>query len=294
MALGYIHNFILYLRNQKSCSPNTFLAYNTDLIQFQNFIEHLEPGISLTQVKTGHIRLWLVELAEKGDQATSINRKLSSVKSFFKYLILTEETNENPARALKKLKTPSRIPTFARKLEMEVMFDQLGCAEIYVDKLSECIIGMFYHCGIRLSELVALSVSNVSLSSNQIKVLGKGNKERIIPFSKEMSGLIETYSKERRNVVSDTPNFFIFEDGKPLYNKWVYRLVQAWLTKYSTVSKKSPHVLRHTYATHLLQNGAEINAIKELLGHAGLAATQIYAHTDIAHLKKIHKLHPKS
>ncbi|MCB9260975.1 MAG: tyrosine-type recombinase/integrase [Flavobacteriales bacterium] len=288
-ASDYIHPFLDYLKYQKSYSPNTVEAYSKDLDHFASFIEIHAGNVNLLEVKPNQIRTWVVSLSDQKLKPTSINRKLSTLKSFYRYLVRQQFIQANPATEVRNLKVPQRIPQYARVSEMNQFFDALKDSEI--GNLEVAVISLLYGTGIRRAELIGLKTRNVDLSAGHIKVFGKGKKERIVPIGQELVQILSAYHAQ--NYSSD--NFFVLpKSGKPLYDKWVYNCVNKMLTKFSKVSKKSPHILRHSFATHLLQNGAEISAIKELLGHSSLASTQIYAQSDIVHLKKIHKLHPKS
>lgn len=236
----------------------------------------------------------MAELSGEQLASTSINRKISALKSFFTYLRREDVLGVNPASGVRNLKTPKRIPNFIKVKEADKIFDDQPDIDNHDAVLTFCVLSLLYQAGLRRSELVGLKSHCVSLGQKQIKVLGKGNKERIVPITDEMCRLFKIYQTSRQKIDNNSDNFFIFGNGKPIYDKWVYRMVKKELSKGSDVAKKSPHVLRHSFATHLLQRGADINAIKELLGHSSLAATQIYAHNDVARLKKIHKLHPKS
>ncbi len=289
----FVNDYVDYLEFQKSFSGNTITAYIKDLEQYFSFQE-LELGDkSPLASNTATIRSWLVSLMEENLKTTSINRKLSTLKSFFKYLRMMELVEINPAKPVRNLKLPQKIPVYLRVKESNRLFDDLSEAEDD-DLLKSSVVLLLYHTGIRRMELIELKLTNVDLKKGQIKVYGKGKKERIVPIGLEVVRVLERYKRIRLSIESESDTLFILPNGKPLYPKWVYNCVNTTISKYSKVEKKSPHVLRHSFATHLLQNGAEIASIKELLGHASLASTQIYAQSDIAHLKKVHKLHPKS
>ena len=292
-ATEHLDNFLKYLTFQKSYSVHTVDSYARDLNQFLSFAEEQGLGVDLLKTHAAHIRAWIVSLVDSGVKASSVNRKLSALKSFYKYARKMDLVTESPVSAIKNLKTPKRIPTYVRKSESDRMFDVLKEDEAH-DLLKLTVIALLYNTGIRRAELIGLEYGNVNLSGGLIKVFGKGKKERLIPLGSEIVELLAAYKKIRDEQGFDEKQFFLLPNGKPLYPKWVYNCVRNLLTQYSSSDKVSPHVLRHTFATHLLQNGAEIAAIKDLLGHSSLASTQIYAQSDIAHLKKIHKLHPKS
>lgn len=286
-------DYLDYLSFQKSYSEHTTTAYLKDLQQFVYFQEESFDESSLLQTKSIYIRSWIVSLVEAGLKPTSVNRKLSTLKSFYKYLRMMGQVETNPASGVRNLKLPHKIPSYVRKSESDKMFDDL--LEAGEETLLEtAVLALLYNTGIRRAELISLKIQDVNIEGSQIKVFGKGKKERIVPLGREVKEVLKKYLSKRLEQKNPSTHFFILPTGKPLYPKWVYNCVNKWLQRYSNVEKKSPHVLRHSFATHLLQNGAEIAAIKELLGHASLASTQIYAQSDIAHLKKVHKLHPKS
>jgi len=292
--LGYIDKYINYLQVHRNRSIHTANAYRVDLHQYFNFQLSDFGSDSPKKTTAIAIRSWVMQLSSSGLSPTSVNRKISALKSYFKYLQREEVLTSNPTLSIRNLKTAKRIPNFIRQSEAVKIFDQPEAFDSHLQLLEVTVMSLLYQTGIRRAELIGLKHSDISLSKKQIKVLGKGNKERIIPITDEMNSLLEKYQNSRQSYAKETNNFFIFDSGKPLYEKWVYRLVKKELSHGSDVAKKSPHVLRHSFATHLLQRGADINAIKELLGHSSLASTQIYAHNDIKHLKEIHKLHPKS
>lgn len=288
-----IQEYLDYLTFQKSYSSNTVTAYSKDINQFIQFQANNFHVDQIVESKTDFIRSWVVSMVDAGVKPTSINRKISTLKSFFKYMRKMDYVSSNPATVVRNLKVPQKIPTYVTKTDSNRMFDALTNSEEF-GLLESTVITLLYHTGIRRMELIELSLANVELDKMQIKVFGKGKKERIVPLGSEVVRVLEKYLKVRKSIETTAKTFFVLESGKPLYPKWVYNCVNRLLTQYTKSEKRSPHVMRHSFATHLLQNGAEIAAIKELLGHASLASTQIYAQSDIAHLKKVHKLHPKS
>lgn len=288
--------FIEYLKFEKKYSQHTITAYQNDLEQFAAFLTQnpLNPGIMAATHR--EIRAWLSQMMGEGVFATSVNRKISTLKSFYKYLQKTGKMEGNPMAKVIAPKKPKQLPIYVEKVKMEVLTSVLlpensNEVEALRDRL---IIEMLYGTGIRLSELINLFQKDVDLQRGTIKVLGKRNKERIIPIPKPLIEIVENYLKEK--IANDDKNVYLFSNkGKKLYPKLVYNIVKSNLGLVTTLKKRSPHVLRHTYATHLLENGADLNAIKELLGHSSLAATQVYTHTNIEQLKDIHKKsHPTS
>ena len=241
------------------------------------------------------IRSWLVYLMECNIEARSVNRKLSTLKSFYKFLLREGELVENPMRKITPPKTSKRLPVFVEKDKMDILFDQIDFGEGYQGIRDRTILGMFYATGMRLSELVNLKETDLDFHHDTIKVLGKRNKERLIPFSKKFEVLLKQYLSCKKNTFGEVNDLFLTDNGDKVYSKLIYLIVTRHLGTVTTLEKKSPHILRHTFATHLLNNGAELNAVKELLGHANLAATQIYTHNTIDKLKRIYKqAHPKA
>ncbi|MCB0733606.1 MAG: tyrosine-type recombinase/integrase [Flavobacteriales bacterium] len=278
----------------KNRSPHTLQAYHNDLQQFGAFLRAEFSLTDFSLVTTRQGRAWIGELSADGLSPRSINRKISAIKQFYTWMRREDLVTSNPISGIRNLKVPGRIPQFVRESEMEDLLNIDYRPFEYDELLIFCVLSVLYQCGLRRAELIGLQDVNVRMDKRQLKVLGKGNKERIIPMTAELAELLDFYRQKRQMLVENTDYFFIFGSGKPLKEKWVYQTVRTALSAGSAVGKKSPHVLRHSFATHLLQRGADINAIKELLGHSSLAATQIYAHNDIEKLKEIHKLHPKS
>jgi len=241
------------------------------------------------------IRSWLVYLMENNISARSVNRKLTTLKSYYRFLIREGLLEVNPLLKISSPKTGKRLPVFVEREKMDILLDQNVWSNDYPGLRDKLIVELFYATGMRLSELVNLKVSDFDFHKSTIKVLGKRNKERLIPFSKKVEGLIGEYMTMKDREFGVQPDFFLTNKGKRIYPKLVYLIVTSRLREVTTLAKKSPHVLRHTFATHLLNNGAELNAVKELLGHASLSATQVYTHNTIDKLKRIYKqAHPKA
>lgn len=294
----HIENFIQYIQFEKRFSPNTITAYRKDLSQFSDYLQteyHLEE---IEKSDFQMIRSWIVYMVGESASTTTINRKLSALKSFFKYLLKEAVITESPMVKIITPKSNKRLPEFVGKENMESLFQNIEFNEEFDGVRDKLIIEMLYFTGMRLSELINLKDSDIDIQSQQIKVLGKRNKERIIPFSIVLQNSIENYLKVRKkDIIQFEQNsyFFVTQKGKKIYEKLVYRTVNSYLGKVSTLRKKSPHVLRHTFATHMLNNGADLNAIKEILGHVSLAATQVYTHNTIDQLKSIYKqAHPRA
>jgi integrase/recombinase XerC len=292
-----LQQFVEYLKFQKRYSQHTIISYQTDLVAFFDFIELTFGNTALPDIKATFIRTWLAKLKEDGMEAKSINRKISTLKSFFKYQLKEESISVSPMGTIVSLKLNKRLPQFVEKADINTLFSYVEFPDDWQGKTDRILLQLLYNTGIRQAELVSLKESQIDAYKNSIKVLGKGNKERIIPVSKDLMGFLKDYVAEKRKVFEkyDADILLINEKGKKLYPKYVYNAVKKYLSKITTISKKSPHVLRHTFATHLMNNGADLNAVKELLGHSSLAATQIYTHNSIEKLKDIHKkAHPKA
>lgn len=293
--MSHILIFCDYLEHQKRYSKHTITAYKKDLTQFQNFINTEYETLLFDEVKASFIRSWIVSLIEDEVSPRTINRKISSLKSFYKYLLKNSVVSNNPLLKVVSPKTSKRLPVFIKESEIENLFTNINFNNDYEGVRDKLILEIFYATGARLSELIELKTSSINYHNNTIKVLGKRNKERVIPIANNIIYLLKNYLKEREKLASKEPYLFLTKVGKKLYPKLVYGIVNSYLSQITTASKKSPHVLRHTFATHMLNNGADLNTIKELLGHANLSATQVYTHNTIEKLKNIHKqAHPKA
>ncbi|AZI26034.1 integrase [Pedobacter sp. G11] len=292
-----LKSFITYLTHEKRYSPHTITSYQTDLDQFEEYIANTFE-ISFSEVKHTHIRSYMVDLMEKQTSESSINRKVSALRSLYKFLLREEKVEHNPTVLIKAPKIPKRLPVFVDSQKMNNLLD----AEQYFDNSfasirDHLVIELLFGTGMRLAELIQLKDTDVDMYSGTIKVLGKRNKERIIPINKQLINQVGNYIEQKKlqNFSNNLLNLIVTNTGKPAYPKLIYRIVTLYLNHISTNDKKSPHVLRHSYATTLLNAGADLNAIKELLGHASLAATQVYTHNSIERLKTIYKqAHPKA
>ena len=292
----HIPEFIDFLAFEKRYSKHTVLAYNTDLIQFQKYLFEEFSFDNLKDIEFYHIRSYIVSLIENGQTSRSINRKISCLKSYFKFLQTNFQNSVNPMLKVVSPKTSKKLPVFIDENVITSLLDEKYFTLDFTGKRDRLILELFYATGIRLSELVNLKISDVDFYNQQIKVFGKGNKQRIIPFSSHLSVVFEEYFREaEKNNLNLFGEIFVTETGNKIYHKLVYRIVVDYLTRVATLEKKSPHVLRHTFATHLLNNGADLNSIKEILGHTSLAATQVYTHNSIEKLKNIYKqAHPRA
>jgi integrase/recombinase XerC len=288
-------SFINYLSFEKRSSAHTITAYKKDLEQFFQYINEQyliqEPQL----VQQSYIRSWIAYLMEKGISAKAINRKLSSIRSFYTYLLKQGKIDKNPVTKIIAPKIPKRLPVFVPKNSIEELFEGNLFSNDYIGKRNELIFEIFYCTGIRLSELVNIKHHDIDFYNKTLKILGKRNKERIIPLNEALLDKINEFIKLTKNNINTTENYlFLTEKGKKIYPRLVYKIVNNYLSKVATITQKSPHVLRHTFATHMLENGADINAIKELLGHSSLSATQIYTHNTIEKLKSVYKkAHPR-
>ncbi|HTX88261.1 MAG TPA: site-specific tyrosine recombinase/integron integrase [Bacteroidales bacterium] len=289
------NRFIAYIQFEKRYSPHTVAAYRNDLDQFTAFLQEQYPGTGLQEINATLVRSWVVALMEKGISPRSVNRKLTTLKSFFRFLQKEGEVDQNPVRNVISPKTPKRLPVFVEKEKMELLLDGIAFGEGFPALRDRLVLEMLYGTGMRLSELVHLECTDVDFHRSTLKVLGKRNKERLIPFTPKFGDLMQRYLEERGRIAKEEAGLIVTDSGNKIYPKYVYRLVIRYLSQVTTLTKKSPHVLRHTFATHLLNNGADLNAVKELLGHANLSATQIYTHNTIEKLKKIYKqAHPRA
>jgi integrase/recombinase XerC len=286
-----------YLQLEKKYSPHTVNAYLTDINSFESFNKNQFNDENIDQANYSQIRSWIVSLVDNNRSNVSVNRKMASLKAFYKFLLKTKQIEVSPLLKHKALKTPKtlQIP-FSEKEVVDVLSqiqNPIGFEEIR-DKL---IIDLFYTTGIRRIELIHLKIANVNTSNNTIKVLGKRNKERILPLLPIVSEQLILYANERTRleIIKDNDFFFLTKKGLKLNDSFVYRLINTYFSTVSEKVKKSPHILRHTFATHLLNNGADLNSVKELLGHSSLASTQIYTHSSLSELKKVYEeAHPRN
>lgn len=295
MGTSYVSTFLQYLKYEKRYSPLTSLAYEKNLRDFFAYLLTTYAIEDIKQIKHLHIRSWLASLKEAKQTATTINRKQSVLRSFFKYAQTQNWILTNPISTLRSLRTPERIPIFLKDEETEFLFEELSFGEGFKGFTDRLILELLYQTGMRRAELLALKEQQIEWSLHHVRVIGKGNKERLIPISKYLESQMQAYINEKKRLF-ENPNttFFILENGQNLYAGYVYRLVKKHLSATTSLKKKSPHVMRHTFATQLLNNGANLQAIKDLLGHSSLASTQIYTHNHISKLKDIHKKnHPR-
>lgn len=291
--------FIDYLKFEKRYSAHTVRAYRDDLEQFFSYLVSTFGETPLLSVSTPFIRSWLASLKERKITSKSINRKISSLKSFFKYQLRTGLLEKSPMAGIISPKSGKRLPVYVEEKDMQVLTEFIDFPDNWQGRTERLLIRMFYNTGVRLTELVMLKNSQLDAAAATMRVIGKGNKERMIPLSAILVEEIRVYQKEKqlrqdRDSRESAETLFVNERGKPLYVKYAYLAVRKWLSRVTTIDKKSPHVLRHSFATHLMNHGADLNSVKELLGHSSLAATQLYTHNSIEKLREVHKKnHPR-
>jgi integrase/recombinase XerC len=288
--------FLDYLKFEKRYSKYTIISYQTDLEQFFSFIISQYDSPALAKITASIVRSWLAEMKGEEMTAKSINRKISALKSFFKYQMKTGVLEQSPMSTVISPKISRRLPSFVAEKDMETLLQHVTFEDNWKGQTEKLVLQLFYATGMRLSELINLKESQLDSSYQQIKVLGKGNKERIIPVSADLLKELKLYTASKPREGNFTvENVFVNEKGKILQPRYVYGFVKRHLAEVTTIQKKSPHILRHSFATHLMNHGADLNAVKELLGHSSLAATQIYTHNTIEKLKEVfQKAHPKA
>ena len=292
-----VQEFLQSLQFEKKCSQHTLIAYTTDLERFFEYLDTEYDAPPISQITSSLIRSWLADL-KNGNKALSnksINRKISALKSFFKYLLKQNVIQKTPMFGIVSPKIAKRLPQFVNEHDIMKMAEDIVFPDTHEGKTDRLIVMLLYMTGMRVSELINLKESNIDYSYSHIKVLGKGNKERIIPTSNEMLQSLKKYMAEKPVAEVGITNVFTTKKGAAFNPRTVYNSVKKYLGQVTSIEKKGPHTLRHTFATHLMNNGAEMNAVKELLGHASLASTQIYTHLTIEKLKEVYKLaHPKA
>lgn len=287
--------FIDYLKFEKRYSRHTVLSYQTDLISFFDYMAAQYGEVSLPQLSHTYIRSWLASLKDKGLTAKTINRKISTLKAFFKHAIRTGVIRQSPMAKIVAPKNEKRLPGFVNDKDMGTLFTHVEFEDSWQGRTERLLLLLFYNTGMRLSELIGLKESGVNFSGSTIKVLGKGNKERVIPVSPGLMADVKAYVAEKVEREVSREFLLATEAGRGLQPRRVYTIVRKYLSLVTTIEKRSPHVLRHSFATHLMNNGADLNAVKELLGHSSLAATQVYTHNTIEKLKSVYqKAHPKA
>jgi len=292
-----IDPFLKHLQFEKRLSGNTVLAYETDLQQLREFLLKTFSIDDITAADYTMVRSWIVNLVDSGIEPTSVNRKIACMRTFFKFLVARKKITKDPMTKINVLKTKKRLPGFVKEEDMVNLLDKNIFPQTFKGLRDRLILEMFYGTGIRLSELINLKEKTIDFSNRTIKVLGKRSKERVIPFSIGLVSIIKDYVVIRNREVKtkEHGNLFVKNDGGPCYPMMIYKIVKRYLAQFPSVERRSPHVLRHTYATHLLDKGADLNAVKDLLGHTSLAATQVYTHNSVERLKKVFdQAHPKA
>lgn len=291
-----IESFLQYLQYEKSYSSHTVSSYHSDLLQFQDFLKQSHQEFIPQYIQSETIRSWLMELRDSGISARTVNRKLSALKSFYRFLLKQGLVTIDPTAKINSQKKSKKLPSFFSEKELDQAFANTENCSNFEACRNQAIIETFYQTGIRLSELINLKDTDIDFHRNTIRVFGKRSKERIVPFGESLKDFFQTYIKHRnKETERTTPYLYVRTNGEKLYPKLVYRIVHNTMSAVSTQNKCSPHVLRHTFATTLLNHGADINAVKKLLGHANLAATEVYTHTTFEQLQHIYEqAHPRA
>lgn len=293
-----INNFLDYLTHERAYSPHTVTNYGNDLREFDTYLKNTEDPIELSHADADLVRRWAMEFMASGMKATSVNRKLSALRTFYKYLLKKGKIKVSPMQSIHGPKKKKPLPQFVREGDMERLLDETSDPATWQEARNRLIIQLFYETGIRLSELVGLDESDVDFGRKAIKVTGKRNKQRVIPVGDGLLEGLRTYMEMKERLCADGDcrlPLFVTDKGARVYDKWVYRLVHGELSQVVTLKKRSPHVLRHTFATAMLNNDAELGAVKELMGHESVSTTQIYTHTTFEELKKAYKqAHPRA
>lgn len=291
-----LNAFLDYLQFEKRYSRHTLIAYQGDLEQFYKYLTEQFDQPALDQITSGMVKTWLASIKEYDALASkSINRKISALKSFFKYQMRLGLLKQSPMSMVISPKAKKRLPVFVAEQDMDTLFAAVEFPDDWNGRTQRLVMQLFYQTGMRLSELIQLKQGQLDPGSKQVKVLGKGNKERIIPVEGDLLQQLTAYMQDRPKQLAGPAYVFTTEKGRPLQPRTVYAFVKKYLAMVTTVQKKSPHILRHSFATHLMNHGADLNAVKELLGHSSLAATQVYTHNSIEKLKDtFNKAHPKA
>ena len=290
-----IEGFLNYLTHERAYSPHTVKSYESDLREFEAYLANTENVLGLTNADADLIRGWAVALMEGGSKATSVNRKLSALRTFYKYLLRQGEIEVSPMQNVRGPKKKKPLPQFVRESDMERLLDDTPCDGSWRMVRERVIIQLFYETGIRLSELVGLNEGDVDFSRKVIKVTGKRNKQRVVPLGDSLIDSLGTYMEKKHEEFGVSQPLFVTDKGVRVYPGWVYLLVRRNLSQVVTLKKRSPHVLRHTFATAMLNNNADLEAVKELMGHESVSTTQIYTHTTFEELKKVYsQAHPRA
>ena len=287
--------FLDYLYLEKKYSKHTIIAYQKDLNSFQRFLQITFDQDSLSTVNYSQIRSWIVALVDDEISNRTINRKISSLKSFYKFLQKSNQITVSPLQKHKALKVAKKVQVPFSTKEVKSVLDAVSISNDFVSVRNKLIVELFYSTGIRRAELINIKLMDIDSNKGVLKVLGKRNKERLVPILKSVLNTLETYLIERSKIVKNSDFLFITEKGNKIYETLVYRVINSYFSKVSSKVKKSPHILRHSFATHLLNEGADLNSVKELLGHTSLASTQVYTHNSLDAIKQVYnQAHPKS
>ena len=293
-----INSFVNYLEYEKRSSPHTVEAYERDLRQFEDFVKLSFELNKISEASHSEIRAWVIDLVEQGLSSTSVNRKIATLRSYYKFLLRTEVITQDPTYKLKSLKNPKKLPEFVQENSIASVLEESVYESGFEGQRDRMVMEFLYLTGVRLSELIGLKWEDIHLGQEQVKVLGKRKKERIIPITKGLKQNILSYQKvfeERFPKAGQSHYFIVSNSGAKSYPMMIYRIVRQYLDRFAQTSKRSAHILRHTFATHLLNKGADLNAVKDLLGHANLAATQVYTHNSMEKLKAVfEQAHPKA
>ncbi|MBL7968925.1 MAG: tyrosine-type recombinase/integrase [Prolixibacteraceae bacterium] len=294
--MSHQESFINYLKYEKRYSHLTAIAYKKDLDQFEEFFVKTIGDFNVEEINDKVARLWVIDLMDGGLTARTVNKKISALKSFYKYLLRLEVVKENNLVNVIVPKVRKKLPQFVEEKNLDHLLDDGFFGRGFEALRDKLIVSLLYGSGIRLAELVRLRDADINQTESLLKVLGKRNKERIIPYPRSLNELINQYKSERNQLFEGrTVGLFVTSTGKPVYEKLIYRVVNKYLALVTTIDQKSPHVLRHTFATHMLNRGADLNAVKEMLGHSNLSATQIYTHTSLEKIRKVYRqAHPRS
>lgn len=291
-----LERFLEHLSHEKRCSVHTVAAYRRDLEQFEAFQKAATGREGAEHATDKVIRMWMMERMGEGTGARSVNRKLSALRAFYRFARTVGAVDQDPTDLIDPPKTPKRLPEFVEEQRMDRLFEAMRWPDGFEGVRDRCIMELFYGTGMRLAELLGLGERDLDRGARTLRVLGKRNKERILPLSEGVMGALDAYL-QARSALGPEPGqgaLFLTEKGEPMNRRRVQRLVERYLGTVTTQHKRSPHVLRHTFATHMLEHGADLNAVKELLGHAGLAATQVYTHNTVEKLRKVHaQAHPR-
>ena len=294
---AHIDSFLDYLRLERAYSPRTVQSYGMDLNEFEAYLRRTDAELTLETVDADNVRNWTMEMMEAGQKETSVNRRLSALRSFYRYLLRKEVVKVSPMQTVRGPKKKKPLPMFLREEEMNRLLDETDFGEGFEGERDRLIIEMFYETGMRRAELVGLNEADVDFYRGQIKVTGKRNKQRLIPFGEELGSALRVYLEEKALEVPEAEDgaLFVQKSGRRVTDAWVYTMVKRNLSRVTTIKKRSPHVLRHTFATTMLNHDAELEAVKELLGHESVSTTEIYTHTTFEELKNAYsKAHPRA